>query len=269
MTDILSTFYTSLIAGGFAGCAVEITLFPLDTIKTRLQVQANIQVKNIKFFKGLSWAVAASFPCSATFWASYCTLKHILESNTLNIPQTAINLYAGIFGSFCASVMRNPFELIKQQMQTGMHRNAINAPIEIVRNQGLFGLYTGLIPMIFREVPFETLQIVLYEHLKSSDYLGLEMGLHKHLIDGAIAGAVAAYITTPIDVVKTRLMTDGGKGIYSSFIQAIKLIYKKEGIKALWTGWEIRLAYITIGGMIFFGSYEEFFLLCDSKLNAV
>ena len=35
MTEL--SFLTSLVSGGLAGTAVDVSLFPLDTIKTRLQ----------------------------------------------------------------------------------------------------------------------------------------------------------------------------------------------------------------------------------------
>mmetsp|Transcript_23260 Transcript_23260/g.23013 ORF Transcript_23260/g.23013 Transcript_23260/m.23013 type:complete len:109 (+) Transcript_23260:254-580(+) len=98
--------------------------------------------------------------------------------------------------------------------------------------------------------------MTIYEYLKGSDYGGSDLSLYRHLINGAIAGGFAAFITTPIDVAKVRIQTDKGNGKYKSFLQTIKLIYISEGLLALWSSWKIRVLYITVGGMMFFGTYE-------------
>ena len=64
------------VAGGIAGISVDIFLFPIDSIKTRLQASTKdhdfVQSsKNISKFRGFVSSISASFPCSATFWIIY------------------------------------------------------------------------------------------------------------------------------------------------------------------------------------------------------
>ena len=49
---------------------------------------------------------------------------------------------------------------------------------------------------------------------------------------GALAGAVTGVLTTPLDVIKTRLMTQGNKGTYSSVWDCAHKIWTKEGPNA-------------------------------------
>ena len=256
MSDFLTTFTSSMAAGALAGCAVDLTLFPLDAIKTRLQYASKTKLKLSNIYSGLSWAMAASMPCAATFWTSYCSMKWVLEEFSVFENPTFMHFTAASFGSLCASLVRNPFEVIKQQMQMGQHTSAFAAPSSIIKTQGIWGLYAGVLSLVYREIPFDTIQMLLYEYLKGTDYGGSELDLYRHLINGAFSGAVAAYVTTPIDVAKTRLMTDKGKGVYVHFLPTIKKIYQTEGIRTLWSGWQVRVLFTTVGGMIFFGTFE-------------
>jgi solute carrier family 25 (mitochondrial S-adenosylmethionine transporter), member 26 len=72
-----------------------------------------------------------------------------------------------------------------------------------------------------------------------------------------VAGGIAAAITTPLDVVKTRLMTQAaGSAQYSGVADCLRQVIRDEGAAALWTGVVPRMTSIAFGGAIFFGAYE-------------
>jgi solute carrier family 25 S-adenosylmethionine transporter 26 len=70
---------------------------------------------------------------------------------------------------------------------------------------------------------------------------------------GALAGAVAAAATTPLDVLKTRLMLAPHRARALSLLRAI---VRQEGARALFAGAVPRVLWIAAGGAIFLGSYE-------------
>lgn len=76
---------------------------------------------------------------------------------------------------------------------------------------------------------------------------------------GSVAGGVAASITTPLDVVKTRLMLGkDAKGVhYTGALDTFSRVYKEEGLKRLFSGVGPRTMWISIGGFVFFGMYEK------------
>lgn len=76
---------------------------------------------------------------------------------------------------------------------------------------------------------------------------------------GSIAGGVAASITTPLDVVKTRLMLGkDAQGVqYKGTLDTFARVYKEEGVKRLFSGVGPRTMWISIGGFVFFGMYEK------------
>ena len=77
---------------------------------------------------------------------------------------------------------------------------------------------------------------------------------------GSFAGAVAATVTCPLDVVKTRMMlgakTASGE-LYQGTLNSLKTIYREEGGAALFSGLGPRVGWITLGGFVFFGAYEK------------
>ena len=83
----------------------------------------------------------------------------------------------------------------------------------IVRSLGLVGLYKGASACLLRDVPFSAIYFPTYSHLKK-DLFGesptKKLGIVQLLTAGAIAGMPAAYLTTPADVIKTRLQIVGG-----------------------------------------------------------
>ena len=76
---------TSIVAGGLAGISVDFALFPVDTIKSRLQASTKTvnyteTAKNVSKYKGFLSAMIASFPCAGMFWVSYEYSKYHLRN---------------------------------------------------------------------------------------------------------------------------------------------------------------------------------------------
>ncbi len=116
----------------------------------------------------------------------------------------------------------------------------------IVRNLGLKGLYKGASACLLRDVPFSAIYFPTYSHLKK-DLFGesptKKLGVLQLLTAGAIAGMPAAYLTTPCDVIKTRLQVEARKGdtSYNGLRHAAQTILKEEGFKAFFKGGPARI----------------------------
>lgn len=66
----------------------------------------------------------------------------------------------------------------------------------------------------------------------------------------------SGIVTTPLDVLKTRLMTQGTSGRYASLLDATLTIARTEGLGAFMSGWQPRLLWISLGGFVFFPALE-------------
>ena len=116
----------------------------------------------------------------------------------------------------------------------------------IVKNLGLVGLYKGASACLLRDVPFSAIYFPTYNHLKR-DFFGegpnKSLGIVQLLTAGAIAGMPAAYLTTPCDVIKTRLQVEARKGEtkYTSLRHCAKTVYAEEGFRAFFKGGPARI----------------------------
>lgn len=107
-----------------------------------------------------------------------------------------------------------------------------------------------------REVPFTIIQFPLWEGLKKwrENSTGRERTTaFESGVVGSVAGAVAAGVTTPLDVLKTRLMLAKEKVGAGELL--VKIL-KESGPRAFFAGMGPRILWISAGGAVFLGSYQ-------------
>ncbi len=109
--------YFAFIAGGIAGVSIDLTLHPLDYIKTRQHGGQKLDAFFLSYYKGITASLTASFPCAATFWGIYMLTKQYSIKSGLSLP--TVESISSIVGSFACCVVRNPFERLKQLAQAG------------------------------------------------------------------------------------------------------------------------------------------------------
>ncbi|ONK58219.1 uncharacterized protein A4U43_C09F9780 [Asparagus officinalis] len=258
--NFLQILFDGIIAGGTAGVVVESVLYPIDTIKTRLQaarVGSKIQWKGL--YSGLAGNLAGVLPASAVFVGVYePTKQKLLKVFPENLSAFA-HLTAGAIGGAASSLIRVPTEVVKQRMQTGQFASAPDAVRLIVAKEGFKGLFAGYSSFLLRDLPFDAIQFCLYEQLR----IGYKIAARRELSDpenaviGAFAGAITGAITTPLDVLKTRLMVQGSGAKYKGLISCAQTIVREEGPAVLLKGIGPRVLWIGIGGSIFFGVLEK------------
>ena len=265
-------FFLSLVCGGLAGTSVDVTLYPIDTLKTRLQSPKGfLSAGGFRgIYNGIGAAAIGSAPGAALFFSTYEFLK--VRVNSLGFGDPAIgHCVAASFGEAAACFVRVPTEVMKQNMQIGDGRYGVVETFKKIVAQKesnafmssvLGGLYRGYGITLMREVPFAFIQFPLYERMKVhwSAHRGTDVTSYQAAFCGSISGGIAAAITTPLDVIKTRLMIGKDKHgvLYKNAVDAGRRIVREEGWRTLLSGIEPRIMWISIGGFVFFGAYEEF-----------
>lgn len=174
---------------------------------------------------------------------------------------------AASLGEIAACAVRVPTEVVKQRAQARQYPSSLSALSSILSQRAAIGipgvwreLYRGWSITIFREVPFTVIQFPLWEGMKKWRLRATQRDNGRGTISawesglaGSMAGAVAAGVTTPLDVLKTRMMLAREKT--GMFVLA-RQILRDGGPKAFFAGIEPRIMWISIGGAIFLGSYQ-------------
>ncbi|KAL5482861.1 PET8 [Sanghuangporus weigelae] len=263
------SFSQSLIAGGIAGTSVDLLFYPLDTVKTRLQsAQGFFSAGGLRgVYKGVGSVVIGSAPGAAVFFSTYDTLKRISPISKERVAIT--HMISASIAEVAACLIRVPTEVVKSRAQTSATQDGTKARGSslasaryILTHDGLAGFYRGFGSTIMREIPFTSIQFPLYEFFKIRLARALHrpsLGAHEAAVCGSVAGGVAAALTTPLDVLKTRTMLDLrklGTSDTPSLLSRLLEIYTKEGVKALFAGVVPRTLWISVGGAVFLGTYE-------------
>ncbi|KAH6990424.1 mitochondrial carrier domain-containing protein [Ilyonectria sp. MPI-CAGE-AT-0026] len=272
MTSSNPPFQSALLAGALAGTTVDLSLFPLDTLKTRLQSSAGFFPSGgfSGIYRGIGSAVVGSAPGAAFFFCTYESVKGLLADRlprgdghpSWHGPVT--HMLAASAGEIAACSIRVPTEVVKQRAQAGHHGGSSGAALRaILGRYGTHGLtamwrelYRGWGITVFREVPFTVIQFPLWEAMKSWGRRrrgGREVTAGESALYGSMAGGVAAALTTPLDVLKTRVMLSKER---VSVAEVFGRLAREEGVRPFFAGIAPRVTWISIGGAIFLGSYQ-------------
>lgn len=258
-------FVASLVAGGCAGMCVDLTLFPLDTIKTRLQSQQGFSKAGgfRGIYAGVPSAAVGSFPNAAAFFVTYECTKSLLGrgGGTAAAALPVTHMLAASLGEIVACLIRVPTEVVKQRTQACPSSSTYSMLLATLREEGVRGLYRGYGSTVLREIPFSLVQFPLWEYLKTlwSRRQGHTLYSWQSAVCGAFAGAVAAFVTTPLDVAKTRIMlAKAGSTTASGNIPLVLYdVWRSRGVTGLFAGSIPRMTFISVGGFIFLGTYSK------------
>ncbi|XP_076337706.1 mitochondrial S-adenosylmethionine carrier protein isoform X2 [Tachypleus tridentatus] len=256
-------FLMALMAGAAAGIAVDVTLFPVDTVKTRLQsAQGFWKTGGFRsIYSGLASAVIGSAPNAAVFFCTYEMIKQLGSGLVPMSFQPVIHMGAASCGEVVACLVRVPVEVVKQRTQARPDLSSWSVLKRTFKAEGFFGLYRGYFSTVTREIPFSLIQFPLWEMFKKvwSDHRGQYLASWQSSICGALAGGISSGITTPLDVAKTRIML-AEKGSFTSkghILPVLRDVWKEKGLRGLFAGAVPRMIGISVGGAIFFGVYEK------------
>ncbi|OZC05962.1 carrier protein PET8 domain protein [Onchocerca flexuosa] len=146
-------FGRPLICGAVAGLVVDLTLYPLDTIKTRLQSSEGFAaaggLRNI--YRGMGSVFIGSAPSAALFFSSYNMLKQLAgkECNENFFSAVVVNAGAASFSEVVACIIRVPTELVKQRAQA-KHVHHLSIICRTIYNRN--GTFFAYIPAVMRNL---------------------------------------------------------------------------------------------------------------------
>lgn len=249
------SFVESMVAGAFAGFVCDFTLYPLDTLKTRLQSAEGLAGSGGlgSAYRGLGVALAGSVPCSALFFTTYEAAMPVVDEwytrvvrwsggdagRHVELRHCAVNALAAATGELVAATVRTPIEALKQRRQ--------------VFSDARHCLWRGWSATLLRDMPFSMVQYPLYHAAKR--YMCAVDDPCRAALCGSCTSAIAAALTTPFDVAQTRIML--ATGSTPSVFNVLADIARNRGVGALFAGVWPRSAWMGLGGLLFLGSYEH------------
>ena len=251
--------------GGMAGGIGVTSVYPIDLIKTRMQNQIGNDkyrssfhcfmktLKNEGFlalYKGLRPQIMGVVPEKAIKLAvndivkSYCKKDSVIS-----------DIISGGCAGLSQVIVSNPLEITKIRMQMSGESSKPADFKKIVSDLGFRGLYKGLPACMARDIFFSAIYFSVYSAVRKRMMKEGDITNTGQLISGTFAGFCASSVTTPLDVIKTRIQVGNRySGIYDCFNRMIKY----EGYKSLFKGFVPRVLRSSpqFGVTLYF--YEKF-----------
>lgn len=285
-----------MVAGGLAGMLADGVVYPMMTVKSRLQVQGAAvgassgggtsalymyrgpvhAIYTISahegwrtLYKGYA-TVSQIAPAQALYMASYQTSKRLLPGGENN---PIVHFCGGVIATVVQSSVTVPIEVIRQRQMVqrsgaNSYKGSLHAATKIYQVEGVRALYRGfgLAQMVWG--PYNAIYLSLWEATKraAARYSGVEsvhkLDVHWELLSSFFSASCAAAITNPMDVIKTRLQVQGKSNAsnntqYTGAIDAARSILQKEGFKGFTCGISSRVFWIAPSSMIMFTCFDQ------------
>lgn len=215
-----------MIAGAAAGIMEHCIIYPVDVVKTRMMclkpdpnarytgiIDAFVKiVKNEGAFRpvrGMGVVAFGAGPAHALYFSCYEFIKNNFSGSARPGDNTKINFLAGCFATLLHDAVMVPSDVIKQRLQiyNSPYKGMIDCIVKTTQKEGFKAFYRSYFTQLNMNIPFQCTHLVTYDLMQSKLNPTREYNPLSHCISGAIAGSIAAAITTPLDVCKTLLNT--------------------------------------------------------------
>ncbi|XP_037949302.1 mitoferrin [Teleopsis dalmanni] len=270
----------NMTAGAMAGVLEHFIVYPLDSIKTRMQslspATSNYSISKtftnmikkegiLRPIRGVSAVVIGAGPAHALYFGSYELTKELLTKFTTN---NHLNyMLSGAAATLIHDAVSNPIEVVKQrlQMYNSPYRSVLACMRDVYKNEGIKAFYRSYSTQLIMNIPYQTIHFTTYEFFQNMLNHERRYNAPVHMVAGGAAGACAAAMTTPLDVVKTLLNTQEN-GYTKGMMEAIKQIYAVAGVNGFFKGMAARVLYSMPATAICWSTYEFLkFYLCGVK----
>jgi len=265
------------LSSAIAGSLSRLLLHPVDTLKAKLQVQKSsaspqftslssafrytLQQEGLKgLYRGLSFSIAGSLPAVTLYFSSYELGKNLLLAYPrINDSPFLAYLAGGLIAETCACVIFVPIDVVKERLQVQSnlklysYRGGFDAIRQILATEGFFGIYKAYGATVGSFGPFSALYFLFYESLKKRTAAGEQIGFGASLLCSGIAGSLASWLTSPLDLAKLRMQvvrSAKAHGVtphfqYRHLLHGIYSIATQEGPAALFKGAFARVLFHT------------------------
>jgi len=283
----------NMIAGAAAGTAEHVVMYPVDSVKTRMQalrcekklakgVLANVtnMIKDeglLRPMRGATVVVTGSAPAHALYFTSYEQMKKVFAKKQYTyLPDTVVHGAAGTIATLFHDAIMTPAEAVKQRMQMccSKYTRWTVCASNMYRQEGGRSFWRAYTTQLSMNIPFQVSQFIVYEKCKKILNPEAKYDPKSHLMSGAVAGAIAAAVTNPLDVCKTLLNTQEPqllRELNTSRIvgmpAALSTVYRVAGLSGYFKGLSARVMFQAPSTAICWCTYEGFKHLLSLQPN--
>ncbi|KAG0681321.1 hypothetical protein C6P40_004810 [Pichia californica] len=279
-------FHYQFLAGAVAGISEILTMYPLDVVKTRIQLQVGSGktaeytgvldclkkiVKNegpATLYRGISAPILMEAPKRATKFAANDSWgafwKKTFGVDKLNQSLAILN---GASAGATESFIVVPFELIKIRLQDKSQASKYNGPTDVlfktIKNEGILALYNGLEATLWRHIIWNAgyFGVIFQVRDLLPEAKDASQKTFNDLISGMIGGIVGTVLNTPFDVVKSRIQSGssipGQVRKYNWAWPSLGIVLREEGFGALYKGFLPKVLRLGPGGGILLVVYTN------------
>lgn len=275
---------SKLLLAGSCACVADALTFPMDTVKVRMQMAAGGAAaasssiigtfRNIvanegaaRLYGGLNAGLQRQFAFASIRIGFYEPVKQLyMDKMGVNSavcgPATlmAIRLLAGITTGAMAVCAAQPTDVVKVRMQgsAGRYPSCAAAYSTIWRTEGLGGLWKGTGPSVARNAIVNCAEVVSYDTIKTYlvARLGMPNSIGTHFLAGLCSGFIATLVASPVDVVKTRLMSARPEE-RAGIVSVTRGLYRQSGLSGFYKGFVPSFARIAGWNILMFVLYEK------------
>jgi len=270
-----------MAAGALAGMTEHMAMYPVDTIKTRMQsyvavrdfanlgmlrtTRAIISTEGITaLWRGVGAVALSAGPAHAFYFATYEAVRAGLapEQKTDGLVHPFATATAGICATIVGDGIMTPLDVVKQRMQLAA-RSTYNSVFQCTRqvyvDHGISAFFAGYRATLLMNVPFTAVYFSGYETAKKFilDFRGIkdenQFSATSHCIAGAVAGAAAAAAT----------QGEVGARRYRGLTDALRSIRIEEGYSGLMRGVRPRVVFHMPAAAVCWTTYE----FCKHMMN--
>lgn len=275
MTSNKPTLLQSCALGGTAAILTVNFTHPIETIKTRMQVnsggcvgivQSLLRTEGVMaLWKGIPFAYARELSYTSIKLGAYAPVRDLLGANKGD--SVMLKFLAGAITGGTGSILGNPFDVLKTLSQTSTTRTQVQKLISsLYQNQGISGFYRGVQVNILRACVLNATKMGVYDLSKGFivDTTGWDRRSPKTaFLSSFIAGFFMTITVAPCDMIRTKLMNQPvDVRRYGGFVDCVEKSVRMDGVLSLWRGFVpiwMRFAPMATGQLL---SLELLYGLC-------
>lgn len=239
-------FWQYMVAGSAAGLIEHTAMFPVDTLKTRMQAQyppcrrrfglretlrSVLRAQGVfGLYRGINAMGLGAGPAHAVYFSVYEFSKKVLSRGNPNNP--IAHAASGVAATIISDAVFTPMDTVKQRLQLAKspYKGVTDCVRKVVRQEGFRPFYVSYKTTVVMNAPFTAVHFATYEAVKRgmmelSPENASDERLVVHATAGAAAGALAAVLTTPLDVVKTQLQCQVNNIAFASSFLRLLIIH--------------------------------------------